>query len=261
VQSQDKVWDPLFPVEDVNFRLSGWYVGAGGTYSIPYPNNDNNSYDFDDNSKIDANFSAFGKPGFLVEGGRYNMLYSNFVPYIDYGIAFKMLGGGQDYTGYKTSNDGSDTVSTESYSASYNNYYVSAQFNANNAIRISEYGFIQNTFGLNFDYAFLESSKGDAPLFPDTKTSVDEFSFQFHYKIGYGFRLDKKHFLMIALETPLLNIYPWDNGKSTIAFLNSRYRPILLSVRLMFLRNTTRPNCFKPSETKMDKKRKKARMF
>jgi hypothetical protein len=260
VFSQDNKWKPIFPAEDINFRLNGWYAGAGATYNFAYPNNKNN-YDFSDSSKIDANFLATGKPGFMVEGGRYTMTYSNYVPYIDYGLVFKMFGGGQDYTGYEVSIENLDTIASNSSSAQFSNYYISAQFNANNAIRVSEYGFIQNSLGINIDYYLFRTSQGSAPLFPDTKTSVDVFSLQLHYKIGYGLRLDKKHFLMITLETPLLNIFPWDNGKSTISFLNSRYHPVMLSVRLMFLRNTTRPDCYKPNDVKMNKKHKKSRLF
>jgi hypothetical protein len=261
VLSQDKKWKPLFPVEDIKYKLSGWYAGVGATYNFAYPNNENNNYNLSDSSKIISNFSASGKPGFLVEGGRYTMTYSNYVPYIDYGIIFKMFGGGQDYTGYEVSTDNSDTISSVSNSATYNNYYVSAQFNANNVIRVSEFGFVQNSLGVNFDYSVINTLKGTYPTLPNTKTSVDVFSIQLHYKIGYGLRIDKRHFLIITLETPILTVFPWDDGKSTIAMLNSRYRPVMLSFRLMFLRNTTRPDCFKPSDIKMNKKRKKTRLF
>lgn len=262
VFSQNKNWKPLFPVEDIGFSLSGWYIGAGATYTLSLPSTTEKIYEFDDNSKITANFVATGNAGFLLEGGRYTLLYSNFIPYIDYGLSVKMLSGNQDYTGYQGLIDNPDTTSTSTSSASFNNYYISAHFNANNAIRISEYGYIQNTLGVNFDYKAIESIQGSFPVFSDSKTESEKFLFQLHYKLGYGLRLDKKHFLIFTLETPVLTAFPEDDGKSTIALFNSRYRPIMFSVRLLFLRNTKRPDCTnKSSDMKMDKKRKKARLF
>lgn len=258
---QRKDWKPLFPVENLGFRLSGWYVGAGATYTFGLPSTTENTYQFEDDTKIIAQYSAAGAPGFLLEGGRYTMLYSRFIPYIDYGISFKMVGGIQDYTAYHGTVNNPDTLSTSSASASFNNYYISAHFNANNAIRISEYGFIQNSLGANLDYKAIGTIKGSYPVFEDTKQEAEIFLFQLHYKLGYGFRLDKKHFLIFTFETPLLTIFPQDNKKPTIALFNSQYLPVLFSVRLLFLRNNTRPDCNKPTDIKMEKKRKKPKLF
>ncbi len=259
--SQNRKWKPLFPVDDTNFKLSGWYVGAGATYTFSLPSNTEQNFQIGNDTLLTANFKASGNPGFLIEAGRFTMTYSKLIPYIDYGISFKQIRGTQDYTGYFLESDNQDTVLISQSTASFSNYYISAHFNANNAIRVSEFGFIQNSLGLNIDYKVIETIKGTAPMFPSSTASSEAFIVQLHYKLGYGFRLDKKHYLIFTLETPILTAYPWDDGKSTIAIFDSRYRPILFSVRLMFLNNNSRPDCNKPTQLDMNKKRNKSRLF
>jgi len=205
-------------------------------------------------------YTRQGKVGFLIEGGRFTMTYSKIVPYIDYGIRFKLLRGYEDYKGINPPTENTDTVFIDN-SARFDNYYFSAHFNANNAIRVSNRGFIQNTLGLNIDYRVIQSRNGTIQYSENTVVSSEVFLVQLHYKIGYGFRMDKKHYLIFTLETPILTAYPWDDGKPTIAMFNSRYQPISLSVRLLFLSNSTRPDCNKPIPLNMDKKHKKAKMF
>ena len=258
---QNRKWKSLFPVDDTNYKLSGWLVGAGATYTFSLPKNTEKVYQLGIDTLLTANFAATGNPGFLVEVGRFTMTYSKLVPYLDYGILFKLIRGTQDYTGYLTESDNKDTLLISQSSASFSNYYVSAFFNANNAIRVSEYGFIQNSLGLNIDYMVIETLKGTAPMFPGSKSTSEVFLAQLHYKLGYGFRLDKKHYLTFTLETPILTAYPWDDGKSTIAIFDSRYRPVLFSVRLMFLNTNSRPDCNKPTQIDMNKKRNKTRLY
>lgn len=261
VFSQNKKWKPLFPVDDTNYKLSGWLVGAGVTYTFSLPSVTEQAYQLGNDSILTANFDASGNPGFLVEVGRFTMTYSKIVPYIDYGFLFKLIRGTEDYSGYLSEADNQNSTLISQSTASFSNYYVSAFFNANNTIRVSEFGFIQNSLGLNLDYRVIETVKGTAPSFPTSQTTSEVFLVQLHYKLGYGFRLDKKHYLTFTLETPILTAYPWDSGKSTIAFFDSRYRPVLFSVRLMFLNANSRPNCNKPTQINMDKKRNKTRLF
>ena len=261
VLSQNRNWKPLFPVDDTNYKLSGWLVGAGATYTFSLPSVTEHIYQIGNDTILTANFAASGNLGFLVEGGRFTMTYSKIVPYLDYGALFKLIRGTQDYTGYLSESDIQDTILISQSSASFSNYYASVYFNANNAIRVSEFGFIQNSLGINLDYKVIETLKGTAPMFPGSKSTSEVFLAQLHYKLGYGFRLDKKHYLTFTLETPILTAFPWDDGKSTIAIFDSRYRPILFSVRLMFLNTNSRPDCNKPTQINMNKKRNKTRLF
>lgn len=261
VLGQHNRWKPLFPVDDTNYKLSGWLVGAGATYTFSLPKNTEQVYQLGNDTLLTANFRAGGKLGFLVEVGRFTMTYNRFIPYLDYGLSFKQIRGSQDYTGYLSESDSQDTILITQSTASFTNYYLSAYFNANNTIRVSEFGFIQNSLGLNVDYKVIETIKGTAPIFPGTISSSEVFLVQLHYKLGYGFRLDKKHYLTFTLETPILTAFPWDDGKSTIAIFDSRYRPVLFSVRLLFLSTNSRPDCNKPTNINMNKKRNKTRLF
>jgi len=259
--SQNRKWKSLFPVDDPNYKLSGWLVGAGATYTFSIPSTTEQFYQLGNDTILTADFKAVGNPGFLIEVGRFTMTYSKLIPYLDYGILFKLIRGHQDYTGHISVSDNQDPILISQNSASFSNYYLSAYFNANNAIKVSEFGFIQNSIGLNIDYKVIETLKGIAPIFPESKSTSEIFLTQLHYRLGYGFRLDKKHYLTFTLETPILTAFPWDDGKSTIAIFDSRYRPILFSIRLMFLSTNSRPDCNKPTHIDMNKKRNKTRLF
>ena len=261
VMGQNRKWKSLFPVDDTNYKLSGWLAGAGGTYTFSLPSLTEQVYQLDNDTILTANFDAGGNLGFLIEAGRFTMTYSKLVPYIDYGILFKLIRGTQDYKGYLSQSDNQNSILIDQSTSSFSNYYLSAYFNANNAIRVSEFGFIQNSLGLNIDYKVIETLKGTAPEFPESISTSEVFLTQLHYKLGYGFRLDKNHYLTFTLETPILTAYPWDDGKSTIAIFDSRYRPILFSVRVLFLNPNSRPDCNKPTDINMNKKRNKTRLF
>ena len=254
----------IFPVDDITFKSSGWYAGAGATYTFALPATKTLTFPVPEDSTLrSADATVYGRFGFLAEGGRFTMTVSRLIPYIDYGVRIKMIGGREDMSSVYVVNDNSDTIIYNN-SAGFYHYYGGLHFNANNVIRISEYGFIQNTAGISVDYRFASVETGISPPFnTNAELSDEKFSGQLVYKLGYGFRLDNKHFMTFTFETPVLSLYKWDNGKSTVAMFNSRYRPILFTVRVLFLNSAKGPDCNKPAPIDMDakRKRKKERLF
>jgi len=198
-----KARDP-FPKE-LQYKMTGWYFGPGFTYTLPMEG----FTVMDGNSGTE--FNPSGGFGLYLEAGRYHIWqYSSLIKYMDYGLAYKWLRGSEENTGL-----------------AYSDHYATAHLNLNNSIPINKYLFIQNTVGINVDYSFLQSRDGTGP---------PALLAQAHYKFGIGFKITDNLMIIPAIETPILNGWPWENGRSTLQYLNSRYRPVILSMRFLFLR-------------------------
>lgn len=224
----------------------GWYIAPGITLT-PKLNffkyepetqvqNDSGTY-----SALDLNQQS--KIGAYLEVGRYKLLSSKkLISYIDYGLAYKWLRGGQTYDlEYNPVNPllGNDTTS---FTQGFNLHNITAHFNANNVIGINKNFFIQNTLGANIDYTFIRKVKTDdgTPFASTYQEQPPRFGAQIHYKFGLGFRFSELIYLIPSVEVPVLNAWKFEGGRSTLGFFNSRYRPIIISLRIAWL---TKPSC------------------
>ena len=199
-----------FP-SSLQYHLGGWHFAPGFTYTFPsffyFPYNDGQNY-----------LRGKGKFGAYIELGRYRILeYSLFFKYLDYGIAYKSLRG------------------RGSLNNNFGDHFISVFLNLNKTWKISDVSFIQNTIGLNGDYAFIRNVIS-APAIP---------VFQLHYKFGFGFKIGEKTLCIPSRETPVLNIFPWGKGRSTLLYNNGRYRPIVMSIRFLFFREIKEKKCIK----------------
>lgn len=218
----------------------GWYFAPGITLT---PKMNFIAYDpvtsfSDETSSYSAtNLKQQSKLGFYFEVGRYHLLSTKkLISYIDYGVAYKMLKSGQTYD---LSIDG---VESGSFEQTYTSHAGLAHFNANNVLGINKNFFFQNTLGVNVDYSFsqkLETNDGTA--FTGTyQNDPSKLWAQLHYKFGIGIRVGKQLYAIPSVEIPVLNGWKWEGGRSTFGAFNSRYRPVIISVRFAWL---TTPDC------------------
>ncbi len=192
--------------------LSGWHFAPGLTYMLPQ----NKGLFKSSESSKDVN--PKGKFAFYVEAGRYTIFPGggNVFNYMDYSLAFKRLSGKEIYNG----NEGF-----------FKQNYLLGNFNINNIIQLTDYTFIQNSLGVNVDYNLF----GQVQSSGSSATEPSKLIAQLHYKLGYGIKVTNNLFIIPILETPILNTWAWEKGKSTLGFFSSRYRPLILTVRFAFL--------------------------
>lgn len=257
--SQEKKGD-LFPVDDIYFKKWGWLAGIGANYSIPLSGEVNQV----DNSNLDTIsnylFSPKGKVGAMLEGGAFYMLDNPIVSLLDAELRVNWFAGKEDFTENRTSGINNDTILNQSGIRNFDQFNASIRLNANNTIQVSQYGFIQNTLGVNFDYLFHENLQTDTPTLAIPDPS-DKFQIQLHYKLSYGLRLDLMHYMIVGVDIPIITLYPWQDGRQTINVFESQYWPLTVSVQFLFLQKSNRPDCRKPQPLDMNKKRKKAKMY
>lgn len=231
--------------ELVNFdghnRYHGFHFAPGLTYMLPPFGEKESEMWRSGDTAMNATLKGKGRLGFYAEAGMYHLLrYSRFFRYLDWSIAFKSLGGAQDYT-YATSIESTSTTLANAEGTNAFKYnFLLANVNLNHIWQIGHYSFIQNSIGLNFDYALGKKENNTMPV--AQTSSFNKTIFALHYKLGYGFKINAKWFIIPAIETPIVNISPFEKGKSTIGVFNMRYRPLILTIRLAWLR---KPNPFK----------------
>jgi hypothetical protein len=257
---------PIFPSDDPYFKNWGWYAGLGTNFTLPISGELRQSFNFLSDTLQDYTFSPKGRLGAMIEGGAFYLLDNYIVSYVDGGIRVNWFNGKENFTEYQVDQLAGDTIAMQEGYRSFSMMNASLRLAANNTIQVSKYGFIQNSLGLNVDYTFYKKFKLDPegfpfPYDPLADATYNEFQFQLHYKIAYGFRLDLMHYMIIGIDAPIFTIAPWQDGRQTIDIYHSNYWPLTLSVRVLFLRKSNRPDCKKPPPLDMNKKRKEAKMF
>lgn len=192
------------------YRMQNFFLSPGLTFMLPMAS--------------DKEFRQRGRLGLIFEGGAYHIFErgGNIFNYMDYGAGYKRF-------------SGSEFMEINNKSIFKQNY-ISSFFNINNIWQLSSKKFLQSSIGANLDFKFFEK---DTPL----PNNTDKLNFSFHFKLGYGIKFNKILFVIPTIETPILNLKKWENGKSTFGIFNSRYRPIIFKVRLIWLKKLGKSDC------------------
>lgn len=210
------------------YKHGGWLISPGLTYM--YPTRIKYLADSTEDPikySKDPNVNPNGRIALYLEAGRYQIFYNGgrIINYMDYSLAYKRLSGTEKYFDEK---------------GVFKQNFLLGNFNLNSIIQLTDYTFIQNSLGINFDWKFLQKYEtSGSPLGANTGS----FLLSLHYKLGYGIKVSDKLFIIPTLETPILNGMAWEKGKSTYGIFSSRYRPIIFSVRFAWLRTPSRGDC------------------
>ena len=209
------------PLVDLNgtYKMNHFFISPGLTFMLPNEIKILGGVDNDD-------INARGRLAYKFEIGEYYIFPGggNVFNYMDYSLSYKRLSGSE----LNLSND------TKSI---FKKRYLGLNYNLNNIIQLTNTNFLQNSIGLNLDFMLFE--KKPTPIPNDTKRLL----LSLHYKFGYGFKIQNRLFIIPNIETPILNFRKWENGKSSYGIFNSRYRPILFSLRILWLKRPNPGDC------------------
>ncbi|GAB4248623.1 MAG: hypothetical protein Kow0079_00860 [Vicingaceae bacterium] len=215
----------------------GWFLGPGLTYMQPYLKQ-TNSYNLANGFTQDYTAKGRGKIGLMLEVGLFRMNKKRVINYFDFGLSYKWLRGKELYETslYDSLNNKVFTLESEN---KFSDHLISGNINIGNHVWVNYNKFFLNGIGLNGDFFMIPSRKSElAPLephkFPETIVA------QLHYFFGIGFKVKERLIIMPMVETPIFAIYPFNHIVSTHDYFNTRYRPILLKVRFMFLKNQSK---------------------
>ena len=231
----------------------GWFFGIGATYMLGYlkesatidsTDASNNSYqlDFEEKPK--------GKLGLMAEVGMFKMTDRRVINYMDYGISYKWFRGGQDYTATSLINGVAGIPL--GIEGSFGDHLISGNFNVGHRFDKNESTFFVNGLGLNLDYHIISGRTSTLPIQgKDYQTGPSSLLGEMHYFFGIGFKTGKRFMIMPIIETPIFAIYPFNHIVSTHQYSNTRFRPIILKVRFMFLKKGSK-SCPKVSGNPFD---------
>jgi hypothetical protein len=212
---------------------TGWYFAPGVTTT---PKLDFFEYEptLSEAGLTASNLNHQARTGLYLEVGRFKLLSTkSILSYIDYGLAYKFLRSGQTYE---------LPISNINFQQDFERHAALVHFNANNVLAMNKNFFFQNTLGVNVDYAFSQKLETtDVSRFTSTyQEEPTKLWAQLHYKFGLGFRVSNMWYMIPSVEIPIFNGWKWEDGRSTFGAFNSRYRPVIISVRFTWL---TQPDC------------------
>ncbi|MCZ4408553.1 hypothetical protein O3Q51_07025 [Cryomorphaceae bacterium 1068] len=225
----------VFPTHG-NFQRKGWIVSPAITYMLPQLKNPSQRVFLPGGTAYDVAYNPAGRIGLGLEIGRFHVIdNSRLISHVQLNVGLKMLRGVERFEATldpETNTGGAAIISNEgvfSYS------YATMSFAASNIQQYSKTGFLQNTIGINGDYRIASAMTYDTDNLPIELADPSRFIFQAHYRLGLGFKISSNILLVPSVETPILNIYEYDDLKSTLKIFNTRYRPLIFRLNVYVL--------------------------
>lgn len=232
----DRKHPDIFPL-DGKMKRSGFFVGPGVTWALaPFKDRDEH-YPYTGlgpSETFDATYHGKGRLGLYLEAGWFISTRDPvIIDYWDFGLAYKQLKGTELSEGTFVRGDSSGVWLGE---GNFNDQHLSLAANANKLFQTADYQFIQFSLGANADWRFSEGRDFAGLAVPATQRFPPQFIGQLHAKLGYGFKLTQQLMIIPAIETPFFSVMPEDQGFGRLQWFNTTYRPLIFSVRFLFLR-------------------------
>lgn len=240
------------------YKLSGWHFAPGVDYTLTRFTNEEETLLERNDTLYTGTFDPGGKFGLYFEVGRYHLFkYGVLFNYLDYSLAYKAIKGTEEFTGNMVIESTGSSLGVTEGSGVFKHKYLLGNVNVNNIIPLGSYTFLQNSIGLNIDFRFSDKRPYDGSTFAHQQADPSRLLAQLHYKFGFGYKINEKWFIIPTLETPILNLFQWDKFKSTDPMFSSRYRPIILTIRLAWLSKSKPGDCppvYGPADDKAKQK-------
>ena len=240
---------PLYETEGGYYHPRGLHFAPGITYMFPGDWNRELTAEIGPDSLLNGDLQARGRVGLYLELGHAHFLPDwMFLDYIDYGASFKMLRGRESLEANLTEAETGNLLGEVRHEASFSKSFGGVYLNLGKFFQLSNYHFITASVGANADYRIISNRDFEGPRLLSQEFPAD-LLVQAHFKLGYGIKLQENLFFIPAIETPILNVLPFEDGKSTLPYFSSRYRPLILSVRFQWLTRKKPEDCVgKPSK-------------
>jgi hypothetical protein len=220
---------------DGQARRIGYYVAPGITYTLSRFQNEEQEVFRSGDTSYTATYDPAGRFGPYLEAGL--SWYTRdplIVDYLDLGVAYKDLSGREFVSG---SHALADSITLLEHEGRFREQMITAHFNANKFIPTRNYQFVQLTLGANADfrlgndYTHTADSLLNDHRFPEAPWA------QLHFKVGYGFKVTGHLLIIPAIETPIFSVMPEDEGRfGALHWFSTDHRPLILSVRFLWLR-------------------------
>ncbi len=227
-------------VDTRELKNYGLQIEGGVTYLRTKDNErvflDNNGRPIDylvDPNGLPGVFFDIGTAHFPTNEPRLNLLGKRIISYYDWGIGFKLFGGGESTDVNYYLPNGNLINSTEG-SGSFYNGYATGRFTIHNNYYFSKKFYLDNGLGINFDYRVLSGNETYNNFYVAQK-SHNAFVAQLHYDVGLGIKIKRGAYLIPGIQLPILGMAEWNGFKPSLDWFSSNYRPILFKIKYIYL--------------------------
>jgi hypothetical protein len=219
---------------DGKMRRGGFFIAPGVTYTLPRFSDPEERFALAPDTTFTGTFDPAGKLGLYLEAGWFLATRDPVIlDYWDASLAYKQLKGAESFAGTYAFGD---SIGSGIGEGAFNDQHVAFSINANRLFTVRDHQFIQFSLGANVDWRFGTSREYAGLTVPGTQDFPPEIIGQFHAKLGYGFKLTQRLMIIPTVETPFFSIVPEDQGFGKLQWFSSTYRPLIFSVRFLFLR-------------------------
>jgi|GEM_PF-303205 len=227
-----KQYLPLY-TPNGNHQLRGWYFAPGITYMMPTRFDFTNKIGETEEFATMATYDPGGRVSLYMGVGRFKMLNKMIFPHrIEYGLAYKRLSGFENVLVRQVAAVDNAVLGEQNGQSSFRDNYLSANFTMGQYFQIGEYTYMLGSAGVNADWMFI-GNRTIASGVPGVGTELPpSLLFQGFLRFGFGYKLESGWFVEPSLESPIMNFFPFENGRSTLGYFSTRYRPFILTVRL-----------------------------
>jgi hypothetical protein len=208
-----------------------------------------------------------GKFGLYAELGGFKIMNHGFFDFFDYGLAYRQEAGEEELITNLVS--GSDPALPQDVTGlgEYSQDHARAFFNLNKGIPLMRHTFLLQSVGVDFEYRVINKadyihnfsildSLGQNPF--NDLGPEESFSAHLHYKAGIGYKTSPGGWLILSVETPIQTLVPFDGVQSRQIVFNTQYRPVIFSLRYMWLRKRPDRTCA-PVKSRKKKIKEKAK--
>ncbi|MCH2215245.1 MAG: hypothetical protein MK086_08760 [Flavobacteriales bacterium] len=217
-----------------NFQRRGWVVGPSVTYMMPPIKNPTQRVYLPGGTAYDIKYNPLGRVGYGLELGRFHVMdRSRLISHIELNAGFKMLRGQERFEASLDKETNPSGISVLNGMGSFSHTYATLRFSIASIQQFSSSSFLQNSFGINADYRLASVSDYSDQGLPIELADPTNFLFQVNYSLGFGFKVSGNLIVVPSVETPILNIYEYNDLKSTLSILNTPYRPLVFRVNVM----------------------------
>lgn len=230
----DRKHPDIFPL-DGKMKRSGFFIGPGVTWTLAPFSDREEEQRLGADTLITATYHGKGALGLYLEAGWFFATRDPVViDYWDVGLAYKQLKGSEESQG---SIARGDSIGEWAGLGEFNDQHLTLAVNANKLFHTRDYQFVQFSLGANVDWRFSGTRDFTGFALPGTQEFPPEFIGQVHAKLGYGWKLTQRLMIIPAIETPFFSVEPADQGLGRLQWFSTTYRPLILSVRFLFLRH------------------------
>jgi len=231
-QYKKKPVDP-FP-KPPRFNQKGWFFAPGFTQSLINPTIKTQDILQTNDTIKRSTFDEKGNLRGYFEVGKYNVINNlYFFRYLDYGLAYKNYAGVENFD--ESLNVSDVSIPVASGQNTFSDHYVSLFFNMSNIIPVKNKIFLQNSFGVLGEWAFLSNRNNLQPSVNATQNFPSKIKAELTYKFGVGYKYSDFLLIVPSIQTSILNVLPRDGFNFTMPYFSSQYKPFIVSLRFIFL--------------------------